>query len=51
MPYALITENGAPGSLYAGLSNGDVWYSDDQGENWRQLPFSLSAIHRALVLL
>lgn len=51
MPYALITEPGAPGSIYAGLSNGDLWCSSDQGENWQQLPVNLGMIHRALVML
>jgi hypothetical protein len=51
MPYALITEGGPPGSLYAGLSNGDLWCSHDRGESWRLLPVNLGRIHRALVLL
>ncbi len=51
MPYALITEPGVPCSLYAGLSNGDVWHTDDRGENWERLPLSLGGIHRSLVML
>jgi photosystem II stability/assembly factor-like uncharacterized protein len=51
MPYVLITEPGAPGSLYAGLSNGDIWCSGDRGESWRRLSVNLGGIHRALVLL
>ena len=51
MPYALISEPGVAGSLYAGLSNGTIWHSDDRGKSWRQLPVNLGGIHRALVML
>ncbi len=51
MPYALLTDRAAPGHVYAGLSNGDVWHSPDHGDHWQQLPCSLGAIHRAMVLL
>lgn len=51
MPYGLITDVGAPGSLYAGLSNGEIWHSPDQGEHWVPLALRLGAIRRALVML
>jgi len=51
MPYALLTDPAAPGHLYAGLSNGDVWHSADYGERWQRLPFNLRSIHRMLVML
>jgi hypothetical protein len=51
MPYALLTDPGAPGNLYAGLSDGDVWHSADRGDSWQRLPFNLGAIHRSLVML
>jgi hypothetical protein len=51
MPYALITDPDAPGTLYAGLSNGDVWVSRDCGDTWQQLPVNLGGIHRCLILL
>jgi photosystem II stability/assembly factor-like uncharacterized protein len=51
MPYALIAEPATPGCLYAGLSNGDVWHSEDRGESWRRLPVNLGAIRQSLVLL
>jgi hypothetical protein len=51
MPYALLTERGAPGRLYAGLSNGDIWQSDDYGNHWTQLPVCLGGIERAAVML
>jgi BNR/Asp-box repeat len=51
MPYALLTDPATPGLLCAGLSNGDVWYSADCGDSWRQLAFNLTGIHRTLLLL
>jgi hypothetical protein len=51
MAYALVTVPGAPGHLYAGLSNGDVWHSTDYGDSWRQLPFNLTRIRYSLVML
>ena len=51
MAYALITDPAAPGHLYAGLSNGDVWHSTDHGDSWQRLPFNLKGIHRALIML
>jgi hypothetical protein len=51
MPYALLTDPEAPGEVYAGLSNGEVWHSADYGESWRQLPFNLRAIDRDLIAL
>jgi photosystem II stability/assembly factor-like uncharacterized protein len=51
MPYALLTDPEAPGEVYAGLSNGEVWHSADYGESWRRLPFNLRAINRDLIAL
>ena len=51
MPYTLLTERGVPGRLYAGLSNGDIWQSDNYGEQWAQLPVSLGEIERTLIML
>ena len=51
MAYALITDPAAPGHLYAGMSNGDVWHLTDHGETWQQLPFNLKGIHRTLIML
>ncbi len=51
MPYALLTEPGAPGHIYAGLSNGDIWHGSDYGDHWKQLPVSLGRIQRSLVML
>jgi len=51
MPYALLTDPAAPGHLYAGLSNGDVWHSPDYGDHWQQLPFNLTGVHQAMIML
>jgi hypothetical protein len=51
MPYALTTDPSAPGQVFAGLSNGDVWFSKDYGDHWKVLPFNLSGIHTALLLI
>jgi photosystem II stability/assembly factor-like uncharacterized protein len=50
MPYALVPDPDLPGGLYAGLSNGDVWHTEDQGETWQQLPFNLRGIHRSMIV-
>lgn len=51
MAYALLTNPDAPGHLYAGLSNGDVWHTADYGDSWQQLPFNLGGIHRSLIMI
>jgi photosystem II stability/assembly factor-like uncharacterized protein len=50
MAYALLTDPAAPGHLYAGLANGDIWHSADHGDSWRRLPLSLGGIHRSLLM-
>jgi hypothetical protein len=50
MPYALITDPAEPGNVYAGLNNGDVWRSQDQGDSWGRLPFNLRSIHRSMIM-
>jgi len=49
--YALLTDPDAPGHLYAGLSNGNVWHSADYGDAWQKLPFNLKGIHRTMIAL
>jgi hypothetical protein len=51
MPYALLTDPSAPGDLYAGLSNGEVWHGTDCGDTWHQLPLHLGCISRVLIAL
>jgi photosystem II stability/assembly factor-like uncharacterized protein len=50
MPYALLTDPTTSGRVFAGLGNGEIWHSEDYGENWRRLPLSLRAV-RGMVLL
>ena len=50
MPYALLTDPALPGHLYAGLSNGDVWFSPDYGDRWEQLPFNMGSIQRMMIM-
>jgi hypothetical protein len=50
MPYALRTDPAAPGHLYAGLINGDVWFSADYGDSWGQLPVNLGVLNSMIVL-
>lgn len=51
MPYALLTDRAAPGHLYAGLSNGDVWHTTDYGDHWHKLPVNLGSVFTAMVML
>lgn len=51
MPYALLTDPAAPGHLYAGMGDGQVWHSEDYGESFRKLQIRLSGIHRSMVML
>lgn len=50
MAYSLLTDSGAPGRLYAGLSNGEVWHSVNYGDSWQKLSFDLGGIHRCLII-
>lgn len=51
MAYTLLTDPEAPGHIYAGMSNGRVWHSQDYGDIWQQLPLDLKGIHRTLIML
>ena len=51
MPYALLTDRDAPGHLYAGLSNGDVWHTKDYGDHWQQLALNMGNIWNSMVML
>lgn len=50
MPYTLATHRDAPGTVLAGLANGDVWATEDRGETWARLPASLPTNVRMLAL-
>jgi hypothetical protein len=47
----LLTDPNAPGQVYAGLSNGEVWHSTDHGDTGHQLPFRPGSIRRTLLAL
>ena len=51
MAYSLVTLPGCPGHIYAGLANGDVWHSQDYGDNWVRMPFNLGGIHRQMIVV
>jgi hypothetical protein len=51
MPYALIPDLNAPGHLYTGLSNGDVWHAENYGDSWSKLPFNLGGIHSSMIMI
>lgn len=50
MPYALLTGPG-PSEVVAGLSNGEVWVSQDAGDSWLRLDFKFPGMERCLVRL
>lgn len=50
MAYALVTDPDAPGQLYAGLANGDVWHTADYGDTWTKLPLNMGRINRMILL-
>jgi hypothetical protein len=49
MPYALVTDPDAAGHLYAGMSNGNIWQTQDYGDSWVQLPVNVGSIHRSMI--
>lgn len=51
MAYALTPDPGAAGSLFAGLSNGEVWRTKDYGDRWEQMPFNLGGIQHAMIMI
>jgi hypothetical protein len=51
LPTALITVPGKPGHVYAGLSNGDIWFSEDHGDDWNREDVNLKGIWHQLVML
>ena len=50
MAYALLTDPRAPGHLYAGLANGEVWHTADYGDSWAKLPISLGKIRTMIMI-
>lgn len=51
MPIALRTHSSTSGLIYAGLTNGDVWRSNDYGDTWERMSFNFSGIWRSLIVL
>ncbi len=51
MPLALVTVPDAPGHLYAGLHNGDIWHTGDYGDSWEQMPFNLKGMGRSMIVI
>jgi hypothetical protein len=50
MPYALLTDRSTPGHLYAGLSDGQVFFTGDGGDHWDPLELELGRVERAVIL-
>lgn len=50
-PMALVTIPGEAGRLYAGLTNGEIWHTEDYGDTWREMPFSLGPIWGSMLIL
>lgn len=50
-PYGLLTDADAPGHIYAVLQNGDVWFSENHGDSWSQLPFNMGSVWYRAVLV
>jgi len=44
MPYALLAPRGRPGSLLAGMRNGELLLSEDAGDSWRRLEVRLPGV-------
>jgi photosystem II stability/assembly factor-like uncharacterized protein len=51
LPYVLRTDPAVSGHLYAGLGNGEVWFSPDYGDSWQQFPFTLGSLRDMVMLL
>ena len=51
LPATLLTDSGAPGHLYAGLSNGHIWFSADHGGRWERLPIDVKGIWHQLIMV
>jgi len=50
MAYALVTDPHNSGHLYAGLSSGEVWFSEDYGDRWDKLPLNLAGVRNMLLV-
>lgn len=50
-PYALLTDVDSPGYVYAVLQNGDIWYSENRGDNWSKIPVNVGSMWYRAVLI
>jgi photosystem II stability/assembly factor-like uncharacterized protein len=50
-PYALLTDPSSPGHLYAGLSDGAVWFTPDHGDHWTRLPVTFPRVERTMIAI
>jgi hypothetical protein len=51
MANELVTIPKEPGVLYAGMANGDIWYTLNYGDQWEKLPFNLGRVHHSMVVI
>lgn len=51
MAFDLAVDPDRPGHLYAGLANGQVWASQDYGDQWEKLPFELVGVHDSMIVI
>jgi hypothetical protein len=50
MPYSLWCDPQESGHIYAGLKNGDMWFSADHGDSWTQLNVNLGQLNRTVLV-
>lgn len=50
-PYGLLTDVDAPGHIYTVLQNGDIWHSENHGDDWIQLPLNIGSVWYRAVLV
>lgn len=51
LAYALVTLPDAPGELYAGLANGEIWHTADYGDRWEKLSFNMGSVRGKMLVL
>jgi photosystem II stability/assembly factor-like uncharacterized protein len=49
VPRALVADPSAPDTLYAGMTDGSVWMSQDGGDSFRQILSGLPSVHSLCV--
>ena len=51
LPVSLVSDRQQAGHLYAGLSSGEVWFTEDHGDQWQRLEVDLRGIWHQMVVL